>query len=234
MSNNNIINFYDTKEVKKTCRKYDNPSFEQCQIKHPAMIACIGSTGSGKTQLLLNLIYQMSDTFTKIIIVHKVNEPLYDYLAKQLKDDIIFYKKLSDVPSPDDLVKEDPCGQYLMVFDDQITAKDMNIIGEYYIRGRKSGGSITSVFLSQSYYGIPKLIRLQLHYLILLKLSGVRDLNMILSDNNLGVDKKELMKMYKVSTKDKFNFLKLDLANSDENKKYSHNWTEFFIVKSIF
>ena len=112
----------------------------------------------------------MSDTFTKIIVVHKVSEPLYEYLGKQLKDDIVFYKKLSELPSPDDLVKEDPLGQYLLVFDDQITAKDMTAIAEYYVRGRKSGGGITSVFLSQSYYGVPKLIRLQLHYLILLKI----------------------------------------------------------------
>lgn len=231
MSNNNMINFYDVKEVKKLNKHYHNPSFENSQIKHPAMIAVVGATGSGKTQWLCNFLCKMWDTFSKVIVVHKVAEPLYTFLGEQLKENITFYTKLSDVPDPDELVKEDPLGQYLIVWDDQITARNMDQIAEFFIRGRKSGGGITSVFLSQSYYGIPKLIRLQLHYLILLKLSGTRDLNMILADNNLGVDKNALMKIYNTSTKEKFDFLKLDLANSDENKKFSHNWSHFFEIK---
>ncbi len=217
---NEMINFYEKKLVKEKNITYHNPAFEISQIKHPAMIAVVGSTGAGKTQWLLNFIYKMPDTFSKIIIVHKVDEPLYKVLEEKLKKQIVFYKKLAELPNPDMLVKDDPTGQILLVFDDQVTEKNMSKIEEFYIRGRKSGGGITSVFLTQSYFGIPKLIRLQLHYLILLKLSGKRDLQLILSEYNLGVDKAELENIYKDATKQKFNFLKIDVATSEDNKSF--------------
>ena len=55
---------------------------------------------------------------------------------------------------------------------------------------------------------------------------------MILSDNNIGVDKTSLLKLYNDATREKFNFLKIDLATSDENKKFSHNFTEFYNIKN--
>ncbi len=68
-TNNAIINFYDCKKVKEKAIQYHNPSFQCSQIKHPSMIAVIGSTGSGKTQWLLNFLFRMQDTFTKVVIV---------------------------------------------------------------------------------------------------------------------------------------------------------------------
>ncbi len=88
--NNEMINFYENKLVKEKNIKYHNPAFEVSQIKHPAMIAVVGSTGAGKTLWLLNFIYNMPDTFSKIIVVHKVDEPLYKVLEEQLKDQIVF------------------------------------------------------------------------------------------------------------------------------------------------
>jgi hypothetical protein len=232
IKNNEMINFYENKLVKEKNIIYHNPAFEVSQIKHPAMIAVVGSTGAGKSQWLLNFIHKMPDTFSKIFIVHKVDEPLYKVLEEKLKDQIVFYKKLAELPNPDLLVKDDPKGQILLVFDDQVTEKNMNKIEEFYIRGRKSGGGITSVFLTQSYFGIPKIVRLQLHYLILLKLSGKRDLQLILSEYNLGVEKEQLEDIYKDATKQKFNFLKIDVATSEDHKKFSLNWNAFYDISN--
>ena len=50
---------------------------------------------------------------------------------------MVFYKKLAELPNPDALVK-DTKGQVLLVFDDQVTERNMDKIEEYYIRDRKS------------------------------------------------------------------------------------------------
>ena len=120
--------------------------------------------------------------------------------------------------------------QVLLVFDDQVAEKNQSKIEEYYIRGRKIGGGITMCYLSQSFFAIPTLIRRQFNYVIILKFSGKRDLNLILSNYALGIEVDQIMKMYKDATKDKFNFLKIDIENRDDNKKFSHNFTGFYRV----
>jgi hypothetical protein len=120
------------------------------------------------------------------------------------------------------------------VFDDVVnySDKEQGIIKEYYIRGRKMGRGISMCYLSQSFYRIPKIIRLQCNYLILLKLGSKRDLALILSDYGLGVDKTELMELYRDATKVPFDFLKLNLDERDDNKRFSHNWTGFYTIES--
>ena len=57
--------------------------------------------------------------------------------------------------------------------------KKQEVVSEYFIFGRKLG--ITSVYISQSYFKIPKTTRLQFSNLMLLKLSSMRDLNMVMA-----------------------------------------------------
>ena len=54
--------------------------------------------------------------------------------------------------------------------------------------------------------------------MILLKLSGQREVNMILSEFGLGVSKEELIKIYEYATRDKFYPLLIDLEESPENR----------------
>jgi hypothetical protein len=124
--------------------------------------------------------------------------------------------------------------QLLCVFDDVVnySDKEQGIIKEYFIRGRKMGRGISMCYLSQSFYRIPKIIRLQCNYLILLKLGSKRDLNLILGDYGLGVDKETLMSIYRVATKVPFDFLKVSLDERDDNKRFSHNWNNYYEIGS--
>jgi hypothetical protein len=63
-------------------------------------------------------------------------------------------------------------------------------------------------------------------------LGSKRDLALILSDYGLGVDKTELMELYRDATKVPFDFLKLNLDERDDNKRFSHNWTGFYTIES--
>ena len=60
---------------------------------------------------------------------------------------------------------------------------------------------------------------------------GKKDLNLILSNYSLGIEVEKIMKLYKDATKDKFNFLKIDIENRDDNKKFSHNFIGFYQIE---
>ena len=223
---NEMINFYEHKDVKKLAPRYFNPHFNDTQISIPARRGVIAPSGTGKTQWLLNYIHKCQNTFGHIIIVYKASEPLYKIGSKN----ITFYTKLTDLPNPVDLNMENK--QILLVFDDQVAEKNQNKIEEYFIRGRKIGGGITMCYLSQSFFAIPTLIRRQFDYVIILKLSGKRDLNLILSNYAVGIDVDQIIDLYKNATKHKFNFLKIDIENRDDNRKFSHNFIDFYKIEN--
>ena len=81
------------------------------------------------------------------------------------------------------------------MFDDLVLSKDLSTVENYYIRARKLNCSV--IFISQSYFRIPKIIRNNCSYIVLLKLSGNREVNLILSEFGLGVSKEEQTEIYK-------------------------------------
>ena len=232
LDNNEMINFYETKNIKQFLTEYENPHFDNHRIKIPFRISVIAASGSGKTQWLLNLVSRMNDTFGHIYICYRASEPLYQLLEKGVgSDKITFFTQLSKFILPQDVPKDK---QILMVFDDVVnySEKEQKIICEYYVRGRKIGKGVSMCYLSQSFFRIPKIIRLQCNYLILLKLGSRRDLTLILSDYGLGVDKEELMAIYRDATKIPFDFLKIATDERDDHKRFSKNWTGFYAIES--
>ena len=229
--NNEITNFYLHKDVKKHQESYHNPCFNDTQIEIPARIGVIAPSGTGKTQWLLNYISKCKDTFGHIVVVYKATEPLYDFLREKIgSKSITFYTKLSDLPQPNNLNMGKK--QILLVFDDCVALKDQRIIEEYFLRGRKISGGISCVYLSQNFYGIPVLIRRNFSYVIILRLSGTKDMKSIIQNYSLGLDANEIVKLYKDATKEKFNFLKVSVNERDSNKIYSHNWNGFYTISN--
>jgi len=55
--------------------------------------------------------------------------------------------------------------------------------------------------------------------MILLKLSGNREVNMILSEFGLGITKEELVKIYEYATQEKFSPLLIDME-ADRNSRF--------------
>ena len=229
-----LKNLYDSKAVQKHCKKKKNPSFENTQIELNSRTIIDGGSGTGKTHVLTHYIVNSPGTFGRIVICSKgIAEPLYDMLKERLFGKIQFYS-LDDLPTLTDLdkQKDDADQETLLVFDDIVndaSGKNKVKLADYFIAGRKLG--YTQFFISQSYYSIPKIIRQNSNYLILLKLSGDKDLKLILSDYGLGVDRDELVSMYRLATKAKFQCFKINVDATDENKKFSRGFTDFFRIK---
>ena len=87
-------------------------------------------------------------------------------------------------------------------------------------------------YLSQSFFRIPKIIRLQCNYFILLKLAPCSDLTLVLLDYSLGINKDELMSIYKDATQIPFIFKKISTDERDDNKRFSKNWNGWYAIES--
>jgi GTPase SAR1 family protein len=187
-------------------------------ITVPFRMLIIGASGSGKTNWLLELIHRMSGTFTNIVVcLRSKDEPLYNYLESKIKEGLEFYEVQSstDIPNLDDL---EP--QTLIVFDDLISAgKDVQTkIAEYYIRARKK--QVSCIYISQSYFAIPKIIRQQANYIVLKKINSSKDLTLILKEFPLDIKIEELKRIYAEASKGIEQFLLIDI-NKNEFRK---NW----------
>jgi len=222
-------NFYKEKAVQKYLSSPDNPNLKLHGLdKLPFRLVCCAPSGSGKTNMILNLVEKFSKgkgTFNSITIITKnKQEPLYEFLEDKSNKKVKIEEGLESLPALDSFDKD---LQHLVVFDDMVLEKDQKAMSEMYIRGRKKGISVC--YLSQSFYKIPKTIRSNCNYFVLLKLSGKRDLNLILSEFELGVTKDELMEMYDDATKEKFSFLLVDVE-ADKDKKFRKNFLELYEV----
>ena len=113
---------------------------------------------------------------------------------------------------------------HLIIFYDLIFEKDQTKISEFFFKGRKHG--ISLIYLYQSNDQIPKMIRLNSNYLVILKLGQKRNLNMIMSELSLGVTKDQLIKIYTYASKNKLDVLFVDLDEPDVNKKFRKNFLD--------
>ena len=150
---------------------------------HPYRIIIIGGSRSGKTNALLNLIKEQDyhDVIDKIYLYARdLSEPKYQFLIKKREDAgikhannpnafIVCSNTMDDVYEDIDNYNPKRDKKVLIVFDDMIadimTNKKFHaIIKEFFIRCRKL--NISLVFISQSYFSVPKDVRSNTtHYL---------------------------------------------------------------------
>ena len=148
-NDNEIINCYELKKVQKFTKASINPNYKNNNIKVPFRALLIGSSGAGKTNLLMNIIHRFPGTFNHIYIYTKAIEPIYEYLESQLDSSLLTVKY--DLTSCNSFSEEDYYGQSLVIFDDMVneSEKDQKCIKELYIRGRKIEGGISLLTAEQ-------------------------------------------------------------------------------------
>ena len=123
------------------------------------------------------------------------------------------YKNINDY-NPD---KEN---KILIVFDDTIADmihnKKLNsIVTELFIRGRKL--NISLVFITQSYFKVPKDVRLNTTHFLIMKIPDKRELQQISINHSSNINTKDFIKIYKKSTDEPYSFLINDSTLSSDN-----------------
>lgn len=220
-----ITNFYE-QLPKHMIKKVKNNNYEKTHFfKLPGRFLLCGSSGSGKTNTMLNILKVLGDVFHHLVIcVKSINEPLYKYLLDKIpeeqvqviEDDVVDIKQFEDKKWKDKSIA--------VIYDDLVTERHLHHkITQAYIRGRKL--NISMFFLSQSYHQCPKTIRLNCQYIILKKIGSKKDLREILKDHAINKSMKELEDIYEYCTKDKFDFLLID-NECEPEEQLKKNFTE--------
>ena len=98
----------------------------------------------------------------------------------------------------------------LIIFDDMIADMINNnklnpIVAELFIQGRKLNISI--VFITQSYFKVPKVVRLNSTHFFIMKIPNKRELQQIVLNHSSDIDFKDFMNIYNNSTKEPYSFL---------------------------
>lgn len=229
---NDIINYYE-KIPKKYKNNYHNPNYEKHLINLPFRVLINGSSGSGKTMIALNIIQKFNDTFGNIKICCKdKNEPLYRMLSDKLDPSSFqIYEGFKNIPSLDDKEEFDPSLQHLIIFDDLCLEKNQSIIEDYFIRGRKIAKGVNIIYLTQSYFKCPRVVRMNVNYIILKKVGSTKDLTSILREYSLGVDLDQLKNIYKKNVVSVTDFLLIDLDTTDD-KRFRSGFNKILKIKN--
>ena len=171
---------------------------------HPYRILIIGGSGSGKTNTLLNLINEQHDIDKIYLYARDLNEPKYKILIKKRKDAGI--KHLNDPNTMDDVYENihdynsSRKRKILIVFDDMIASIMTNkrfqaIIKKLFIICRKL--SISLVFITQSYFTVPKDVRLNSTLYLTMKINNKRESQNIVINHSADIDYGDFMKIYR-------------------------------------
>ena len=108
----------------------------------------------------------------------------------------------------------------LIIFDDMIAGimsnkKFQATIKELFIRCRKL--NISLVFITQSYFSVPKDVRLNSKHYFIMKINNKRELQNIASNHSVDIDYKDFMKIYRECMNESFNFMAIDTTLPTSN-----------------
>ena len=191
---------------------------------HLYRIIIIGGSGSGKTNALINLINEQNDIDKIYLYARDLSEPKYEYLIKKHEDAGIKHlnnpnafiecsNTMDDVYENIHDYNSSRKRKILIVFDDMIAdimtnKKFQAIIKELFIRCRKL--NISLVFITQSYFSVPKDARLNTTHYFIMKIKNRIELKNIATDHSADIDYQDFKKIYRECTKEPYNFLTID------------------------
>ena len=117
---------------------------------------------------------------------------------------------MQDVYNNIDEYNTDKEHKILIVFNDMIAdminIKKLNsIVTEWFIRGRKL--NISLVFIMQSYFKVPKDVRLNATHFFIMKIPNIRELQQIALNYSFDIDFKDFIKIFKKCTVEPYSFL---------------------------
>ena len=93
--------------------------------------------------------------------------------------------------------------------------KFQSIIKELFIKCRKL--NISLVFITQSYYSVPKDVKLNSKHYLIMKINSKRELQNIAINHSADIDYKDFIKIYRECTKEPYSFLTIDTTLPSSN-----------------
>ena len=191
----------------------------------------IGPTGCGKTNLLCNLltrwmnadkitIYTINDDQEKYILLRE----FFDAVEEETGENLLEINNPEDVVPVEEL---DDSEQKVVVFDDiKIDRKNMDRIKEYFSLSRNK--NCNCIYLTQSYYDVPKYIRRNTKCFCLYGNLDNKDIRFIANDHAKSLTGEKLVDVYKLITVEPYNFLVIDKTSKHLPEMYRKNFNQFY------
>ena len=187
---------------------------------HPYRILIIGGSGSGKTNLLLNLIENQPDIDKIYLYAKDPYEAKYQYLINKregvginrFNDSKAFIEYSNDTRDAYKNIDEynpDKEKKILIVFDDMIADMSHNkklnsVVTELFNRGRKLNSYLA--FITQSYFKVPKDVRLTTSHFFIAKIPNKRELQQIAINHSSDISTKDFTNINKECTAETYSF----------------------------
>ena len=198
---------------------------------HPYRILIIRGSGTGQTNALLNLINNQQDIDKIYLYAKDPYEDKYQYLInkresvglKHFNDPKAFIEysnDMHDVYKNIDNYNPHKENKILIVFDDMIAdminkKKLHSIVTELFIRRRKL--NISLVFITQSYFKVPKDVRSNSTHFFIMKILNKRELQQIAINHSSDINTKDFINIYIKYTDKPYSFLVIDTTLPSNN-----------------
>ena len=211
-----MINFDDYVNENKTEHNKNWPYIPD----HPYTILIIGGSGSGKTNVLLNLIENQPDIDKISLYAKDLYEAKYQYLIKIREkvgidhhNDPRAYTEYSNdmhnVYKNINYYNPNKENKILIVFDDMIADMIRNkkldsVVTVLFFRGRKL--SIFLVFIMQSYFKLPKDVRLNTAHFFIAKIPNRRKIQEIARNHSPDIGTEDFTNIYIECTAKPYSF----------------------------
>ena len=222
-----MINFNDYVNENKTKHNKNWPYIPD----HSYRILIIGDSGSGKTNVLFNLIENEPEIDKIYLCAKDPYEAKYQYFinkresvginhSNDLKAFIEYSNDMRDVYKSINYYNPDKENKILIVFDDMyadmINNKKLNsIVTKLFIRGRKL--YISLVFITQSHFKVPKDVRLNTSHFYIAKIPNKRELQQIAINHSSEISTKDFTNIYRKCTAETYSFLVNDTTLASNN-----------------
>ena len=209
-------------------KKYKN--YNRIKVELPMRCLIIGASGSGKTLALMNIINSINGWDRVLLCCPNLQQPLYKFLKDSLGNLMTAVETFEQLPDLDAYNHKESS---LVIFDDMLNAdnKVMKKIGTYFIRGRHK--NISPVFITQSYYATPSIVRRNSDIIVMRKLQTVKDLKNIVKEYALEKPVEEVLEMYTNIRKGPIeDWFMIDMATNDPTLRYRKNWSPYEETKA--
>ena len=218
-----MINFDDYVNENKT---EDNKNWPYIP-DHPHRILIIGGSESGKTNVLLDLTENQPDIDKIFLYAKDPYKVKYQDLIKIREEVGIdhhnaprayteYSNDMRDVYKNISYYNLDKENKILIVFDDMIAGMIHNKkLDRQFIRGRKL--NISLVFITQSYFKVPKDVRLNTTHFFIAKIPNKRELQQIAINHSSDISTKDFTNIYRECTAEPYSFLVNDTTLASDN-----------------
>jgi DNA helicase HerA-like ATPase len=192
-------------------------------LKPPFILVINGSVRTGKSTLLMNLIYNNNfykGKFDKIIFISPTS--LNDLTLKHLSEDDDILKISENLDKIDDIIKaiiehkeedkEEKEAYYLIIFDDMLGyIKPKSYVS--FLCSRYRHFKLSLIFTSQNFRSIPPIIRTNASAYLIFKSNNRKEYKKYVEEFE-GVFE-HFEEIYKIATEEPYNFLFLNLKKGE-------------------